>query len=184
MTPALRPLIAGLWLLAASGCASDPSQGWSTKSTYRDDIRTIALPVLVNDTYNREVGFQLTDALIKEIQRNTPYRVTSEVQADSILLGRITEVELDRLSKSTLTGLSEEVILSVTIDFEWKDRRTGETLVGRRSFKGNALFVPSRSNSESPSITDPTAREPIELGEFAVVQLLARDVVSELQSNW
>jgi hypothetical protein len=177
-------LIIGAWLLATIACASDPSQGWSTRSTFREDIKTVAVPVLVNDTYYRDVGFQLTDALIKEIQRNTPYRVASQKQADSILLGRVTEVELDRLSKSKLTGLSEEVILSVTIDFEWKDRRTGETLVSRRSFMGSALFVPSRSNKESPAITDATAREPIELGEFAAVQLLARDVVAELEATW
>ena len=84
-----------------------------------------------------------------------------------------TQVDLEQLSKSRFTGLSEEVIVSVTIDFEWLDQRNGTTLVARRAFTGTGLFVPSQ----------PTA-EPIELGRFAAVQQLARDIVSELQAEW
>ncbi|HWB20338.1 MAG TPA: hypothetical protein VG711_08575, partial [Phycisphaerales bacterium] len=92
---------------------------------------------------------------------------------DTVLLGRIRSVELDQVSKSRKTGLTEEAILTVSIDFEWKDLRSGKSIVKRQSFTGNGLFVPSQPSSE-----------PVELGRFAVVQQLAHEVVDELRAPW
>jgi len=154
-------------------CASDPTQGYSSQSIYPTSVSSVAVPIFANDTFVRDVEFELTDALIKEIEARTPYKVTAESRADTILLGHVRKVQLDQLSKSVLTGLSEEVIVTVTIDFQWKDLRSGKTLVERRTFTGNSLFTPSQPSSE-----------PIELGQFAVVQLLARDIVAEMRSDW
>ena len=110
--------------------------------------------------------------MIKEVQRRTPYRIENERRAETTLTGTIRKVELTRLSRSTDTGLSEEGVLQVTIDFEWKDLRDGHTLISREEYTGQALFVPSSS------------REPVEIGQFAVVQQLARDIVSEMRSEW
>ena len=162
-----------LLALLTGGCAGGKILGYSSASIYPTDVRTVALPIFENTTFDRGIEFELTDALIKEIESRTPYKVTAEDRADSILTGVIRRVDLEQLSKSPLTGLSEEVILSVTIDFEWRDLRSNRLLVERRSFSGSGLFVPSR----------PTG-EPIELGRFAAVQELARDIVSELQAEW
>ena len=89
----------------------------------------MSVRVFENDTFDRGVEFELADALVKEIEARTPYRVTSSRGADTILTGRIRAVERNQLSKSRLTGLSEEVTLSVTIDLNWRDRRTGESLL-------------------------------------------------------
>lgn len=162
-----------LMTAALCGCASDPTQGYSAMGIYPDDVSTVAVPIFENDTFTREVEFDLTEALIKEIEARTPYKVVDRSRADTVLIGRVKEVELDQLSKSKLTGLSEEVILRVTIDFEWRHQQTGRLLVERREFEGQGLFVPSR----------PTG-EPIELGTFATVQQLARDIVDEMQAAW
>lgn len=156
-----------------SGCASDPTQGYSSKSTFREGISSVAVPIFTNDAYTRDVEFELTDALIKEIEARTPYKVTSPARADTVLIGHIRSIELDQLSKSRTTKLAEEVIVSVTIDFEWKDLRSGQTLVSRKQYSGFGLFVPSRPTGES-----------IELGQFAAVEQLARDIVGEMRSNW
>lgn len=159
-----------LWL---TGCASDPTEGYVLGDTFREDVATVAVPIFENRTFHREVEFDLTDALVKEIERRTPYKVTSAVRADTILNGTIRRVEIDHLSRSPLTGLTEESVLSVTIDFEWTDLRTNRMLLKREQYAGHGLFVPSR----------PTG-EPIELGRFAVVQKLAADIVNEMQADW
>ncbi len=156
-----------------AGCAADPTKGWSTTSVWSDDIRTVSVGLFANATTNRDFEFEFADALIKEIEARTPYKVTAPGRADTIVTGRIQRVEHTQLSKSTLTGLSEEVTVSVTIDLSWTDLRTGETLLELESFTANSLFVPS----------NPT-REPIELGEFGVAQRLAHDVVTEMQTDW
>ena len=162
-----------LLLLPLGGCAADPAEGYTARSIYPTTVQTIAVPIFENDTFVREIEFELTDALIKEIERRTPYKVSSRARADSILTGRIARVDLDQISKSRLTGLGEEVIIAVTIDFEWKDLRTNQRLVERKAFTAGSLFVPSRPSGER-----------IELGQFSVVQELAGDIVNEMQAGW
>ena len=105
-------------LLAVAGCTSDPYSGYSAMSVFPDGISSVSVPIFKNETFVRDVEFELTDALIKEIEARSPYKVMSEARADTVLIGEIRKIELDQLSKSPLTGLSEEVIVSVTIDFE------------------------------------------------------------------
>jgi hypothetical protein len=168
-----RLLLVLILVRALAACAADPRQGYSTESVYSTAIRTVAVPIFENETFSRGVEFELTDAIIKEIEARTPYKVTTQPRADTILTGRITRVELDQLSKSRLTGLGEEVVLSVTIDFEWKDWRTDAPLVARRAFSGHGLAVPSAPTGER-----------LELGRMAAVQQLARDIVDEMRAAW
>lgn len=164
-----------LWFLSGAlvGCTTDQTQGYVAGGVFRADVATIAVPIFANDTLSRDVEFELTDAIIKEIERRTPYKVAPESRADSMLIGRIRRVELDPISKSRLTGLTEELIVRVSVDFQWLDLRNDVRLVERRLFEGTALIVPSA----------PT-REPLELGKFAVIQQLARDIVDEMQAEW
>jgi hypothetical protein len=164
---------AGWAAVTVAGCAADPTQGYAFASPFPEGMQTVAVNIFENETFERGVEFELADALVKEIEARTPYKVTSAKRADTILTGRIRNVERDQLSKSRVTGLSEEVTLSVTIDLDWRDRRTGESLLELRSFTANSLFVPSQPTSE-----------PIELAEFGVAQRLARDIVSEMQADW
>ena len=176
MNRLLTPLRAMLLLLTAAAvasCADDPRQGWSTASVYPTQYRTVAVNVFQNDTYFREVGFMLTDAVITTIERQTPYKVTSESNADTLLTGRITNVNLTSLSQNESTGLDEEVIVGVTIDFNWTDLETDRTILERTGFKGGGLFVPTSQS-----------RETLELGEIGVVQQLAGDLVDEMQAVW
>jgi hypothetical protein len=172
----IRSICAVMLIVGATmhaGCSSDPTKGYAPVGVFPTGVRSIAVPIFTNRTYSRDVEFELTDALIKQIESQTPYKVMSQADADTVLTGQIRNIQLDHLSKSRQTGLTEEVIVSVTIDFQWKDARSGRVLVERRSFAGHGLFVPSR----------PTG-EPIELGTSAAVQQLARDVVAELQAQW
>lgn len=129
--------------------------------------------VFANQTYERKLNGELTEAVIKEIESTTPYKVTAEGRADTVLRGTIQKVALRELSKSPSTGLSEEVLYEVSIDWEWVDQRTGKPITARNGFTASALFVPSRPSSE-----------PNEIGRYAAVQSLATDIVANLQDNW
>lgn len=160
-------------LLIPAGCASDPTVGYSTLSTFPTGYATIAIPLFENSTFERDIEFDLADALIKEIEARTPYKVTKRGRADTVLTGKIAKIERDQLSKSKFTGLTEEIVLSVTIDFEWKNSRTGEILESRRNFTSHGLFLPSQPSGE-----------PVELAQFAVVQQLASDIVAAMRADW
>lgn len=159
--------------LAIGGCAHDPHDGYAATNPYPASVKTIALPIFQNRSYLRNFEFDLTEALIKRITTSTPYRVAGEAAADTILRGTITDISLTELSRDPRTGLANEMMVRVTVDFEWSDLRSGKPLVARTGFMTSALFVPSRP-----------AREPLELARFEAVQQLARDLVDQMQSVW
>ena len=121
----------------------------------------------------RNIEFMLTDAVIKEIQSRTQYRILSEQYADTLLTGTIKNVDMQMISQSRKTGLDNEMLVKIVLDFEWLNLTQGGRIVGRNNFASSAVFIPSRPSSE-----------PFEMGEFAVVQQLATDIVDQMQASW
>lgn len=160
-------------VLGIAGCASDPKDGYSWGSSYDRNVRTVSVPIFANTTFSRGLEAELTDAIIKQIQAQTPWRVAPVGEAQTELSGSIVESRLRQLSTNRDTGLAQELSVELTVDFSWRDKRSGKVLLSRKSFTASESFVASRP-----------VGEPIETGEHAAVQRLARDIVSELRSNW
>lgn len=173
MIKRLLAIMAGLISLLAIGCSSGPDDGWSNGSAYDTSLRTIAVPVFGNATSDRKLSQNLTEAVVKEIESITPWKVTGQGRADTMLRGTVTRYRLILLSKDPTTGLANEMLVEATVDFEWVDLRTGEAILTRAGFAASALFTPSR-----PS------QQPVDIGRFEVVQVLARDIVDTLQADW
>ena len=79
-------------LLLSSFCLSSPGcAGYQlgNQSLYPSDIKTVFVPVFECDSFRRNLGERLTEAVVKEIERKTPYKVVGSPDADSILAGRI-----------------------------------------------------------------------------------------------
>lgn len=166
-------LLACLLPLLATSCASDPTQGYSFAASYRDDIQSIAVPVFENTTFSHGLEFALTEAVIKEIHRVTPWRVIDEASAQTTLRGTITGSTLRQLNRQRQSGLGREMVVQLTVGFEWKQNATGEVLVARRQYRSTDTFVPTQP-----------AGERLETGQQASVERLARDIVGELRSSW
>lgn len=163
--------------LSVGGCASDPSKGYSFSSSYREDIRSISVPVFQNTTFAHGVELELTEAVIAEIKKSTPWAVTRSDGAQTTLRGAVTGSELKKISTARDSGLVEELAVTLTVDFEWKDNRTGKVLAVRRGFSAAEPFVPARG-------TRGAINERVETGQFATVQELAREIVAALRSAW
>ena len=173
MTAARTIVLASAALLAAACDTTPTAGGYEMRSRFPAQYRTVAVTLFRNETQDRPLNGQLTEALIKEVQAMTPYHLSSDARADTLLRGTVRRRNLQELSKSRSTGLSEEMLYEVTVDWEWIDQRTGKVIVARNGFSASALFVPSRP-----------ASEPTEIGRFAVVQNLATDIVANMQGNW
>lgn len=158
---------------AAGGCASDPQSGYAMASPYRLDISTVEVPIFANDTFEPYLEEALTDALIKEIHRTTPWRVTSDGNAETVLSGSITDVMMRRLSTQDGSGLTQELAVEVAVSFEWKRRTDGQVLVARRNFRTSDPFVPGRP-----------VREGREIARRGALDDMARAIVAELRSSW
>lgn len=160
-----------LWLVVASliqtGC------GYSSGELFPDDVRTVAVPIFENKSFYRGVEFDLTEALVKEIELRTPYKVTGTNRADTIIRGTITSVSQSRLSRQSIGGVPQELEVHVMVDFEWKDLRSGQTLRQREGFESVGRYMPAAPVSE-----------PLEVGQHEAVARMARAVVSVMAGDW
>ncbi|MFT5423987.1 MAG: hypothetical protein ACI89L_001779 [Phycisphaerales bacterium] len=165
-------MLAGV-LSLAGGCATDPSSGYSFASTYNESVQTVAVPIFENLTMFPGLESQLSEAVAKEIQRATPWRVAARASADTELTASVTAAEYRTLSTTRGTGLSEEQAFTITVRFNWRDSRTGETLVARRQFAASATTIQARPTGER-----------VEVGHREAIEELARAIVRELRSDW
>lgn len=92
-----------------------------TKSLYSCNVRTVYVPMFESNSYRRNLGERLTEAVVKEIERRTPYKVVSTSDADSILTGRIL-TESKGVSVETPEDDPRELALNMTVQTNWIDR--------------------------------------------------------------
>ena len=172
---ALAPLAARVALLTAvalPGCGSSQRVGGYTwGSLYREDVSTVAVPAFESDSFRQGDEFRLTQAVARQIESRTPYKVVDRRRADTVLEGRITDVGVGTLSRDRNTNLPQEQLYTVRVDFTWKDLRTGQVLVDRRGFEQSVTFYP-------------TLGEGAPVGGQQAAEELAAAIVDELQADW
>jgi len=169
----LACLAVGGIALTPGACASDPSKGYAFSSTFDENVQSVAVPIFRNETTSRGLEVRLTEAVIKQIQRRTPWHIASTERADTSLVGTITGVDLAVLSDDPRTGLAQEQAVQITIRFQWRDNRSGDILVSRDKFTASSVFSPAREVGDR-----------IELGQREAIEELANDVISQLRSSW
>lgn len=169
----LSILILSALPMCLSACASNSSSGYAFNSTYDNSIKTIAIPIFENNTLQRGLEVQLAESLNKQIQARTPWKLAKSAQAETSLAGVITFHSLSQISQAPRTGLAQEQAIRITVNFEWRDNRTGDIIVARNNFSATSTFVPQRGVSER-----------IEHAQREAIEELAIDIVSQLRESW
>ena len=130
-------LIAAAFVL--TGC--DDSGGYSTKPLFSNEIRSVYVKMFDNKTFERGVEYELTDALAKRIEADTPYKVVSSLdRADSVISGYIGRAGRSILSTERETGrpLEREIVFTATVD--WKNLKTGQFLLEGKKATAAATY--------------------------------------------
>ena len=146
------------------------SCGYSSKPLYSRTYRTVAVPIFANKTFRREWEFRLTEALDKNIESRTPYKLAAQDKADTILTGEIVEISESVLTERFGTDLPRESQLTVAVNFTWKDR-AGHVIVERKNF--------NRSATEIPQLGERVAD-----AEQSAIERLAAAIVEQMQTSW
>ncbi len=147
--------------------------GYSAKELYPAEYATVAVPMFENRTFYRGIEMELSEALVKEIELRTPYKVVNRGGAATSLTGTVTGVEQSLVSRRASGGLPQEVEVIVTVDFAWTDLRTGEPIRDRKGFEAVGRYVPARP-----------VGQPFEVAQHAAVEQLADDIVSTMRADW
>lgn len=102
--------------------------GYSTAPLYRTDIRTVAIEMFGSREYRRQWEFRLTEAVAKQLELKTPWRLGHASTADAVLTGEVVSISGSTLSEAPDTGAVREFQLGIAIRWRLKDLRTGRIL--------------------------------------------------------
>jgi hypothetical protein len=158
--PLLLMAVSALLLPSCNWDGNFTVLGYTTKPQYPDHIRTIYVPIFKNLTMWRGLEFDLTRAVIREIEAKTPYKVVSSPScADSQLSGTIVSLNKNVINRNQLNEIREaETTLGVEI--VWKDLRTGEILSRPRPpATANTSIPPIPGATPSPGMPVPETAE-------------------------
>ncbi len=179
------PRLAGAWrflalvllvMIVGAGCAQDGSSGYTTgQGLYRQDIKTVAVPIWrrSDKVYRRELETRLSEALIKRIELDTPWKVTDKSKADTILEGTIVAVTQRVLSFNPREGEPRDAQLRILVNFTWKDLRTGEILANEKRFRDSDVY----------HVAEPFD-EDFFTGANGAVNRLALGIVRRMEEPW
>jgi hypothetical protein len=109
-------------------CGSDGQftiLGYTTRPNYDTTIHTVRVPIFKNTSFRRGLEFDLTKAVIREIEAKTPFKVISAgCPADTELTGTILSLNKNILNRNQLNEVREaETVL--TVEIVWRDLRPG-----------------------------------------------------------
>jgi hypothetical protein len=129
--------------IALNGCGDENTflAGYSNQSLFPDDIESVYVQMFENQGFRRGVEYELTDALAKRIEADTPYKVISSPdRADTIMTGRIVAIGSEALVIERETGraLQSEVRLEAVVN--WKDLKTGQLLIDSQTVGAAASY--------------------------------------------
>lgn len=124
-------LCLGLLTLSLPACEWDGHftvLGYTTRPNYDCDIHTVYVPIFKNLTYYRGLEFELTKAIVREIETKTPYKVVSDRdRADTELSGMIVGYTKSILNRNQLNEV-REAQTTLTVQVTWLDLHSGEVL--------------------------------------------------------
>lgn len=158
-------ILVAAWGLMATGC------GYSTQRPFPTDIQTVHVEMFQSREFRRELEFQLTEALIKRIEMDTPYRIAPRRTADVVLTGEVLRVENRTFGDDFDFDLPREIGSSVMVRFRLRDMRTGEVLVERPRFVYQTSYIPP-------------VGETFEAGMVRAMEGLAEQMVEAMETDW
>ncbi len=164
-----------LLVAAIAGCSS---YHFGSRSLFRDDIRTVHVPVIRNQTFRHDLGPRLTEAVVRLIEMRTPYKVTGDPSADSTLHVVITSETKNVLTESASDDpRALDTVMGAQV--VWNDRRGNPLLQNHVILDANLgtnllqskRFVPEAGQSQQTAMQD-------------TIDDLADRIVSQMEMRW
>ncbi len=176
----LRPLLrgAGVVVLAAVAVLPLAGCGYMVGNGFRQEIRSVHVPVFTNDSRRRGLEFQLTDAVHKEIQNRSHYRLAKPPEADTELKGRIVDVRKSVLGE-TRQDDPRELQITFAVEVTWVDLRNGRVLAEQR-----VPISPDLVHLLSNSSFAPEVGQSLATAYQTAISQMARKVVDSMEAPW
>jgi hypothetical protein len=162
-------------LLTLAGCVGYQV---GAGSLYAPDVTTVYVPMIDSDSYRRDLGERLTEAVVKEIELKTPYKVVSTPDADSILSARL----ITDTRRTLIENAFDDPRLSET------ELRAEVTWLNRRRLP----IVPMQAVPIPPQLVEisqtstlvPESGQSVATSQQQAIERLAQQIVSTMEAPW
>ncbi len=171
----IAAIAAAALLAAACGCTGDPTKGYTLASQYRKGINTVAVDIFTRSqsVYRRDLEMRLTEAVVKRLELDTPYKVVPKDRADTLLTGMVQTISQRTMSFEPTSGRAREMEMIVTVSVTWRDLRSGDVIFENRRVKTAGVYIPLAPLSED-----------FFQGSEEAINRLAKRVVEKMEAPW
>lgn len=165
-------IVALTGLVCASGC------GYLVGPSYGPDIRTVHVPVFKTDSFRRGFELQLTEAVQKQIQQTTTFKLAKEPGADTRLIGRIVDIT-KRVENQNRYDDPRELELGIAVEVRWEDCRTGQ-IIAQQTFPISSLMTQAITQTSFA----PEAGQSLATATKDGIDQLSRKIVQLMETPW
>ena len=145
---------------------------------YRQDVRTVYVPIFQSDSYRRELGERLTEAVVKRIESVTPYKVVHRPDADTVLSGRIV-YDRKRVITEDRFDMPRDLEVSLRVEAAWTDR--AGNLIGSQF--AQPLPAPLLTLTTSSHFV-PEGGQSYATAQREAIQKMAKQIVEQMEMPW
>ncbi|HEV2387680.1 MAG TPA: LptE family protein [Candidatus Acidoferrales bacterium] len=97
--------------------------------------RTVAVPVFVNRTLRYRLEQRFTQAVVRELEARTTYRIIPDPSAaDAVLRGEMTSIEAVPVLFDSTTGRATMMLVTVQLKVQFEDRATKKLIYKNDQF--------------------------------------------------
>ncbi len=174
----LRPvfIVAFVTLLSATGCAA---YRLGNETLYAPDVTTVYVPMIESDSFRRDLGERLTEAVVKEIGLKTPYTVVGTPDADSVLAARLIR-DTKVVTVENQNDDPRTIEIGIQAEVTWLNRR--------RQPLGPATTVPLPAELFIPmgqtAALLPEAGQSVAWQQQVAIERLAQQIVATMEEPW
>jgi hypothetical protein len=175
LNPSVRNLQLAICILSLAGCVGYQV---GAGSLYAPDVTTVYVPMIESDSYRRDLGERLTEAVVKEIELKTPYKVVSTPDADSILSARLIADTRRTIIENAFDDprLSEvELLAEVT----WLNRRRMPIYPPQTMAVPPELVGINQTTNLIPEVGQSVATS-----QQQAIERMAQQIVSTMEAPW
>ncbi len=166
-------------LTAASGLLGCAHYQVGTESLYAPDVQTVFVPMIESDSFRRDLGERLTEAIVREIELKTPYKVIGSPDADAIL-------------SVHLLGESRRVLIEDRFDLPRALENTLQAEVSFINRRRVAFEPPSTALVEIPpdllasesAVMVPVLGQTVTSSQQQAIERLAQAIVGRMEQPW
>ncbi len=162
-------------LFSTLGCAS---YRVGARSLYAPDVTTVYVPMIESDSFRRDLGERLTEAVVKEIELKTPFKVVGNPDADSILSARLVS-ETKRVIVENPNDQPRAIEVGMIAEVTWLNRRR-EPL----RLPASVPLPPELLPIGQTAALIPEAGQSDAVAQQQAIERLAQQIVSTMEEPW